>query len=217
MKALLGLASLLVYTPAHFAVDDATSRAFLSEIEVADLITMTERGLVATFLPFLFAPERGHAGSLIGHVARKNDQWKLAATGQALVIAHGKEAYISPSWYPSKAEHGRVVPTWNYTTAHIYGDLLIHDDPAWVDDIVRQLTKRHEANRPHPWNVDDAPAAFHEGQLRAIVGVEVVIQRVETKFKMSQNQQDANVDGVVKGLEADGRDDVAALVETLRR
>ena len=151
----------------------------MSEIEVADLITLTERGLVATFLPLLFAPERGQAGSLIGHVARKNDQWKLATTGPALVIAHGKDAYISPSWYPSKAEHGRVVPTWNYTTAHIYGELLVHDDPAWVDDIVRQLTQRHEADRPHPWHVDDAPAAFRQGQLRAIVGVEVVIERVE--------------------------------------
>jgi transcriptional regulator len=206
-----------VYTPDHFAVDEECAREFLSGLEAADLITMTENGLIATFLPLVLAPGHGNAGALVGHVARKNEQWKLAPIGQALVIAHGDDSYISPSWYASKTEHGRVVPTWNYITAHIYGDLVIHDDPAWVDDIVRRLTDRHEANRSHPWNVDDAPAAFHEGQLRGIVGVEVIIERVEAKFKMSQNQSDANVDGVIAGLEADGRQDVATLVAALRR
>lgn len=206
-----------MYTPPHFAVDEADAKAFLSRIEAADLVTVTEQGLVATFLPFVYAPERSEAGSLIGHVARKNEQWKLAPAGQALVIAHGLDAYISPSWYPSKAEHGRVVPTWNYTTAHVYGELVVHDDPVWLDDMVRQLTERHEADRSHPWSVDDAPPDFREGQLRAIVGLEVVIERVEVKFKMSQNQKDANIDGVVAGLGADGREDVATLVDTLRR
>jgi transcriptional regulator len=206
-----------VYTPAHFAVDEESTKAFLAGIQAADLVTLTEKGLVATFLPLVFAPERGHAGSMIGHVARKNEQWKLAAAGQALVIAHGTEAYISPSWYPSKTEHGRVVPTWNYTTAHIYGDLVLHDDPAWVDDIVRQLTARHETGRSHPWSVDDAPADFHAGQLRGIVGIEVVIERVEAKFKMSQNQKDENIDGVIAGLQAEGREDVATVIEALRR
>jgi transcriptional regulator len=209
---------LLLYTPAHFAVqDEGLVTAFLTGIEAADLVTMTEGGLLATFLPLVFVPGRGQAGALIGHVARKNEQWKLTPIGQALVIAHGKEAYISPSWYPSKAEHGRVVPTWNYTAAHIYGDLVVHDDPVWVDDMVRQLTDRQEIGRSHPWSVDDAPPAFHEGQLRGIVGLEIVIERVEAKFKMSQNQKDANIDGVVAGLEEDGRRDVAALVNALRR
>ena len=212
-----GVSITLAYIPAHFAVGEEMAARFLHEIETADLVTVTEQGIVATFLPLVFAPERGHAGALIGHVARKNDQWKLAPIGQALVIAHGNQAYVSPSWYPSKREHGRVVPTWNYTTAHVYGDLLVHDDPSWVDDVVRRLTERQEASRSHRWNVDDAPTAFHDGQLRGIVGVEVVIGRVEAKFKMSQNQSDANVDGVVAGLEADGREDVATLVESLRR
>ncbi len=204
----------LVYTPPHFAVDDADAVDFLAQIEAADLVTMTEDGLAATFLPLIYAPE---LGSLLGHVARKNDQWQRAAIGEAMVIVHGKDAYISPSWYPSKAEHGRVVPTWNYTTAHVYGELLIHDDAEWVDAMVRRLTERQEAARPHPWSVDDAPPAFHEGQLRAIVGIELVISRIEAKFKMSQNQKDANLDGVVSGLTADGRDDVAAVVQALRR
>ena len=206
-----------MYTPPHFAVDEADAKAFLSRIEAADLVTVTEKGLVATFLPFVYAPERGEVGSLIGHVARKNEQWRLAPTAQALVIAHGLDAYVSPSWYPSKAEHGRVVPTWNYTTAHVYGDLVVHDDAAWLDDMVRQLTERHEAGRSDPWSVDDAPPDFREGQLRAIVGIEIVIARVEVKFKMSQNQKDANIDGVVAGLGADCREDVATLVDSLRR
>jgi transcriptional regulator len=205
-----------MYTPPQFAVDEASARSFLSQIEAADLVTLTERGLVATFLPLIFVPEQGEHGALIGHVARKNEQWQLAPAGQALVIAHGTDAYISPSWYPSKAEHGRVVPTWNYTTAHVYGDLVVHDDPGWVDGMVRQLTARQEAGRSHPWSVDDAPRVFHEGQLRGIVGIELLIDRVEVKFKMSQNQRSANIDGVVAGLEQEGRHDVATLVDTLR-
>jgi transcriptional regulator len=203
-----------MYTPQHFAVDDTAAVEFLSQIEAADLVTMTEDGLVATFLPLVFAPERG---ALLGHVARKNDQWQRPAIGEAMVIVHDKDAYISPSWYPSKAEHGRVVPTWNYTTAHVYGELVIHDDAEWVDAMVRTLTGRQEAGRSHPWSVDDAPPAFHEGQLRAIVGIELVISRIEAKFKMSQNQKDANIDGVVAGLTADGREDVADIVQSLRR
>ena len=142
-----------MYTPAHFAVDDEATAEFLSQIHAADLVTMTEDGLTATFLPVLFSPELGGYGSMLGHVARKNDQWKRPAIGEALVIAHGDDAYIHPGWYPSKSEHGRVVPTWNYTTAHIYGELVIHDDVDWVDAIVRRLTARQEAGRAHPWSV----------------------------------------------------------------
>jgi len=115
---------------------------------------------------------------------------------------------VSPSWYASKREHGRVVPTWNYTTAHVYGELRIHDDAAWVEALVRRLTDRHEAGRSHPWSVDDAPAEYIAGQLRAIIGVELVITRVEVKDKMSQNRPDADIDGVVAALTAQG--DVAA-------
>jgi transcriptional regulator len=203
-----------MYTPAHFAVDDEQAVEFLSSIEAADLVTMTEDGLVATFLPLVFAPERN---ALLGHVARKNDQWQRPAIGEAMVIVHGKDAYVSPSWYPSKAEHGRVVPTWNYTTAHVYGELVIHDDTEWLDAMVRRLTDRQEDGRSHPWSVDDAPETFHEGQLRGIVGVELLISRIEVKFKMSQNQKGANADGVVAGLTADGRADVAEIVQALRR
>ena len=128
-----------------------------------------------------------------------------------------QDAYITPSWYSSKAEHGRVVPTWNYMTAHVFGRLVIHDDPAWVDENVRRLTERHEAGRAAPWSVDDAPPDFHAGQLRAIVGIEVVISRIEAKFKMSQNRRDTDIDGVVAGLAADGLVAVSETVDRLRR
>jgi transcriptional regulator len=205
-----------MYTPKQFVVNAEHAAEFLSQVQAADLVTMTEQGLRATFLPLLYVPEVGTYGVLRGHLARKNDQWRQEAIGDALVIAHGEDAYIHPGWYPSKAEHGRVVPTWNYTTAHVYGELVIHDDFSWVDENVRLLTARQERGRAQPWSVDDAPKAFHEGQLRAIVGVEVRISRVEAKFKMSQNQKDANIDGVILGLTGEKREDVAQLVERLR-
>jgi transcriptional regulator len=202
-----------VYIPKHFGADDEDAASFLATIEVADLVTATESGIVATFLPLIFDEGRG---SLLGHVARGNAQWKLPAIGEALVIAHGEDAYVSPGWYASKAEHGRVVPTWDYTTAHVYGELHIHDDPAWLDDLVRRLTDRHEAGRPAPWSVDDAPERFRAGQLRAIVGVELAIGRIEAKFKLSQNRSQADIDGVVEGLAGDGLTEVAAAVERAR-
>jgi transcriptional regulator len=119
-----------------------------------------------------------------------------------MVIVRGPDAYISPAWYATKREHGRVVPTWNYITAHVHGRLVIHDDAAWVEANVRALTARHEAARAHPWSVDDAPPPYIEGQLRAIVGVEILITRIEAKLKLSQNRSTADVDGAIAGLEA---------------
>ena len=117
-----------MYTPAHFRADDETAADFLASVRAADLVTVTDEGLVATFLPMLYDPERGTHGALVGHVARNNDQWRRPPTGEAMVIAHGPDSYISPSWYASKAEHGRVVPTWNYAVAHVYGELVVHDE-----------------------------------------------------------------------------------------
>jgi transcriptional regulator len=133
------------------------------------------------------------------------------------MIAHGPNAYVSPSWYAAKAEHGRVVPTWNYETAHVYGDLIIHDDAEWLEHLVRQLTDVHEADQQHPWSVDDAPPEFVAGQLRAIVGVELVIERIEVKRKMSQNRPATDVPGIVAGLRQAGMTDAAAMVENENR
>lgn len=202
-----------MYVPTHFAADQDAINELLSNPGAANLVTSTERGLIATLLPFVYDPEAGDHGALLGHVARNNDQWLMPALGESLVIIQRHDAYISPSWYASKAEHGRVVPTWNYTTAHVYGRLVIHDDPAWVEDLVRRLTTLHEASSAKPWTVDDAPARYVAGQLRAIVGVELVITRVEAKRKLSQNRPTADVDGVIAGLRAKGDLESAGDVE----
>jgi transcriptional regulator len=193
-----------MYVPAHFAMDDEAVRDLLTHHGAADLVTATPDGLAATMLPFVFDPDAGERGALLGHVARNNDQWRREVLGEALVIVRGPDAYISPGWYASKREHGRVVPTWNYVTAHVYGRLVVHDDPAWVEALVRRLTAKHEASLPHPWAVDDAPARFVAGQLRAIVGVELQITRIEAKAKLSQNRPEADVEGVIAGLDAQG-------------
>lgn len=190
-----------MYVPSHFAVDELAARELLANHGAADLVTVTSRGMVATLLPFIYDADRG---SLLGHLARNNDQWRLEPQGEALVIVRGPDAYITPRWYASKAEHGRVVPTWNYMTAHVYGNLVVHDDPEWVEWLVRRLTSRHEAGVDHPWTVDDAPERFIAGQLRAIVGIEVVITRIEAKFKLSQNRTADDVAGVIEGLDARG-------------
>jgi transcriptional regulator len=193
-----------VYVPAHFAMADDDVRDLLTQHGAADLVTRTEQGLLASLLPFIYDPTVGEHGALLGHVARNNDQWRQEALGDALVIVRGPDAYVSPSWYAAKAEHGRVVPTWNYVTAHVYGRLVVHDDPVWLEALVRRLTAKHEADLPHPWSVDDAPPAYVAGQLKAIVGVEVVVSRVEAKAKLSQNRPAADVAGVVDGLTARG-------------
>ena len=206
-----------MYTPAHFAADPDAVRALLARPAAANLVTMTSQGLLATLIPFVFDPTVGEHGALLGHLARNNAQWSEPPIGESLVLIQGSDAYISPSWYASKAEHGRVVPTWNYSTAHVYGDLVVHDDPAWLDSLVRRLTDLHEAGSERPWSVDDAPERFIAGQLRAIVGVELRITRIEAKTKLSQNRSDADVDGVVAGLCARGQTESADDVARARR
>jgi transcriptional regulator len=208
-----------MYIPAHFVADHAVVDELLAKHGAADLITLTSDGMIATMLPFAYDPAAGEHGTLYGHVARNNDQWRKPALGESLVIVRGPDAYVSPSWYAAKAEHGRVVPTWNYVTAHVYGRLVVHDDPVWVEDVVRRLTAKHEAARvavpgqAPEWAVDDAPRAFIEGQLRAIVGLELQITRIEAKAKLSQNRPVADVAGIVAGLSARGDDRNAAAVE----
>jgi transcriptional regulator len=203
-----------MYVPSHFAPDDAAVDELLTRHGAADLVTATPDGLQATTLPFVYDRER-HV--LLGHFARNNDHWRQPVLGDALVIVRGPDSYISPSWYASKAEHGRVVPTWNYVTAHVHGTLSIHDDVNWLADLVRRLTDHHEAGLPTPWSVDDAPQKFIDGQLRAIVGVEIAITRVEAKFKLSQNRPAADIDGVIKGLAEVGDEVGAAAVREHRR
>jgi transcriptional regulator len=211
-----------VYIPDHFRPADEDVAELLAHIGAADLVTPTADGLLATMLPLIYepprpaAPDAGAHGRLMGHVARNNRQWKTPPIGEAMVIVRGPDAYISPAWYAAKREHGRVVPTWNYITAHIHGELVIHDDPAWVERNVRALSARHEAARPTPWSVDDAPVPYIAGQLRAIVGVEVLISRIEAKFKLSQNRSIADVDGAIEGLGAEAGPSGRPLAEAMR-
>lgn len=205
-----------MYIPAHFSPDEALVGELLHQHGAADLVTVTPAGLVATLLPFIYVPEAGSHGSLHGHLARNNSQWQLESAGESLAIVRGPDAYITPGWYAAKTEHGRVVPTWNYVTAHVYGHFIVHDDPVWTENLVRRLTARHEAYREHPWAVDDAPRPFIEGQLRAIVGVELLISRIEAKAKLSQNRPPGDVAGVIAGLRERGDCESADAVQRAR-
>ncbi len=196
-----------MYVPRHFAMPDDDVAALLSGIGAADLVTATPEGLRATTLPLIYGD-----GVLRGHLARANDQWRLPVLGEAMVIVRGPDAYVSPSWYAAKTEHGRVVPTWNHFTAHVHGEVTFHDSAEWVGRLVRDLTDRHERGRRAPWSVDDAPPAFIAGQLRAIVGVEVAVTRVEAKRKASQNRSAVDRAAVAAGMAADGATAMAAEV-----
>jgi len=206
-----------MYVPAHFAASPDDVRELLSSHVAADLITQTDGGLLASTLPLIFDPDVGEHGVLRGHLARTNPQWSTPARGESLVILRGSDAYITPSWYAAKARHGRVVPTWNYAVAHVYGQLVIHDDADWLDGHVRRLTEQHEAAEPRPWSVDDAPERFVRGQLRAIVGLELLITRIEAKLKLSQNRADDDIEGVVAGLHRRGDHRSADAVAAARR
>jgi transcriptional regulator len=185
-----------MYIPRKFALSDDETAAALAEAGFALLVTHDPAGMMVTPLPMLYDESRH---SLVGHVARPNPHWR-ATGGESVAIFAGPQTYISPSFYETKAETGKVVPTWNYEVLNVYGRLVAHDDPEWVLALVTMLTNRHESGRDAPWQVTDAPETFTRSQLRAIVGVELVIDRVEGKAKMSQNQPDRNRTGVVAGL-----------------
>lgn len=165
-------------------------------------------GLVATHLPVVVRRDVGAHGTLEGHVARANPQHAhvaaLAPGAEVLVIFSGPDAYVSPNWYASKAEHGRVVPTWNYVAVHAYGTARVSDDETFLREHLQRLVSRHEASQPAPWTMDAAPADYIAAQLRAIVGVEITLTRVEAKWKMSQNRPPADIDGVVAALAQSG-------------
>jgi len=173
-----------------------------------------ELGLSATFLPFVHEASAQGWGSLHGHVARANPHWRHEVAGDALVLLRGPDGYVSPSWYATKREHGRVVPTWDYVAVHVHGQLVVHDDVDHVRWVVERLTEEHEAGRPEPWAVADAPADYVERLLGAIVGLELRIERIEGKARFSQNRSAEDVAGVVAGLRDAGQielaDEVAA-------
>ncbi len=192
-----------LYVPRFNVRDVDDVRPFVAAVGTAQLVTVGADGVPdATFLPVLWEGDR-----LVGHLARANAHGRRIVEGSpALVVVTGPDTYVSPSWYAAKAEHGRVVPTWNYSTVHLRGTVRVHDDAEWVRGLVTRLTERHEGPRAEPWAVSDAPADYLEKNLRPIVGVEVVVESVEAKAKLSQNRSDADRAGVAAGLAADGRD-----------
>lgn len=187
-----------MYLPPHTTVeDDAEVRRFVDAIAVASLITVGPDGLPdATTLPILW-----EEGRVIAHIARSNPQTeRIVDGGPALCVVRGVDGYITPSWYASKAEHGRVVPTWNYTEVQLRGTVSLHDDPDWTLEAVTRLTDRHEGDRELPWAVSDAPAKWTQTRLRAIVGLELSISDVEAKAKLSRDKPEADQAGVLAGL-----------------
>lgn len=173
---------------------------FMEAHSLGALVTASADGMFATHLPFILNRGKGTHGILEGHLARANPHHRHAHAGEALVIFTGPDAYITPSWYPSKAEHGKVVPTWNYVAVHVYGELRFTEDPAYLRRHLEELTARHETGREVPWTLDDAPTGYIDQLQRAIVGVELAITRIEGKWKMSQNRPAADVEGVIAGL-----------------
>ncbi len=202
-----------MYTPPFNRIADPDS--------VRDLVALARRGWLvttgadgvpaATLLPILWRDD-----TVIAHLAKANPQWReVEPDAPTLVIVPGPDAYVSPSWYATKTEHGRVVPTWNYSAVHLTGTARIHHDPDWLRMAVTELTDAHESDRESRWHVTDAPDAYVTGQLKGIVGVEVTVTRVEAKAKLSQNRSAADQRGVVDGLREEPWADAHAVADTM--
>ncbi len=203
-----------MYTPSAFAITDLDVLHTAIEAHgLATMVTMSSDGLIASYLPLLLDRSRGPNGTLVGHLARANPQGSRSDPSvPALVMFQGLDGYISPSMYATKHQTGKAVPTWNYSAIHAYGTVAFFSDADRLLDVVTRLTDRHEASRPVPWAVSDAPPDFIDGMLRAIVGVEIPIERLEGKAKLSQNRPQVDHEGIVSGLRAQGRGDLAAQV-----
>jgi transcriptional regulator len=227
-----------MYIPRHFGLEDRPQISeFVAAAGAAHLVTFDGAELTATLLPVIWDQDdsTSHAsgngngngdgtgagagyGRLLGHIALANRQWETAQPGvPALAIVHGPQAYISPNWYASKREHGRVVPTWNYVTVHFTGPVTFHRDPEWLRGLVTRLTTKYEGQREQPWHVTDAPPAFIDGQLRGIVGVEMTVTRVEAKAKLSQNRGAADRAGAIEGLRGEDHPGSAEIADLMVR
>jgi transcriptional regulator len=206
-----------MYVPAHFAAEDADALiARLARRWAGVLITLDADGApVGTHMPILWDAEKRVA---VGHIARANPQWKQGG-GRGLIVLSGPEAYVTPSWYASKAEHGKTVPTWNYEAVHLSGRVEWFEEPARLEAVVHDLSRFHEHDRPEPWAIGDAPRPYIDALLRGIVGVTLHVERIEAKRKLSQNKSEADFNGVARGLAQSGdamEAEVAALMRAER-
>ncbi len=204
-----------MYQPAHFNEDRLpVLHQLINDHPLGTLVTMTADGLNANHIPFMIDATRGEFGTLCAHVARSNDVWKtFSADVEALVVFQGADAYVSPAFYPSKQEHGKVVPTWDYAVVHAYGPLVIRDDAQWLHAFLHRLTDRHEAARANPWRVGDAPSDFIETMVRAVVGIEIPLTKLIGKWKVSQNRSREDREGVVAGLAVQDSDAERAMAK----
>jgi transcriptional regulator len=205
-----------VYQPPHFREDDReTQHALIRAHPLGLLISAGASGLIANPVPFLIDADAAGPGTLRAHLARANAQWRdLDGLAECLAVFRGPDAYVTPSWYATKRETGKVVPTWNYTTVQVWGRPRLVSDEAWLRRQIDDLTRAQEAGRAEPWSVADAPPTFTAAQLRAIVGIEIAITRIAGKWKVSQNRPEADRAGVAAGLrhEAGPDDAMAGLV-----
>ena len=195
-----------MYNPPHFREERTeVLHQLIREHALAALVTLGPEGLIANHVPLILDPDAGPLGTLRGHLSRMNSQWRDSLSDvPALAIFQGPSAYITPSWYPTKDATGKVVPTYNYVVVHAHGPLQTYDDPQLLERNVRALTEQHEAAFARQWSVDDAPADFIQAQLKAIVGIEIPISRLEGKWKVSQNRVPEDRQGVVDGLRESG-------------
>ena len=207
-----------MYLPKHFDPPDAQAvRTLIDATPLATLVVMTAQGLDANLIPMEFAPDEGPHGTLRGHVARANPLWREALPEhEALAVFQGPQAYISPNWYPTKREHGKVVPTWNYMVVQARGTLRAVDDPTWLRALVGRLTDRHESRSAVPWRVSDAPADYIAQMLGAIVGIEIRLSELNAKWKLSQNRSSADRLGVAAGLMSQPGDEAREMAELIK-
>lgn len=208
-----------MYIPPHFEEKRIeVLHALVQAHAFGTLVTLGPEGLDANHLPFELDPATGPFGTLRAHVARSNPGWRDRSGGMdALAMFQGSHAYITPSWYATKRDSGKVVPTYNYLAVHAYGPMRVIDDPAWLRGLVQRLTDRHEAARPDPWRVADAPDEYIDAMVGAIVGIEIPIVRLLGKWKVSQNRSDADRAGVVEGLRQAGDGNSVAMAETVQQ
>lgn len=208
-----------MYVSKHHQLTDR--EAILSLVEAHPLgawVCQGEGALVANHIPFLLDRGRGPHGTLIGHVARANTVWReLGRAGLSVVMFQGPQSYITPGWYPGKAEHGKVVPTWNYAVVHAHGVARAVEDPGWLLDMLGRLTARQEAKQQMPWRVGDAPASYIDKMLGAIVGIEIPIDRLEAKLKASQDEDLQDRAGTVAGLRNEPREEAQAMAGLVMR
>lgn len=211
-----------MYLPKHFEITDpAVLRDFMHAHPLATLVVKDPSGLSADHIPLLVTGDEASGWKLAGHVARANPLWKKAAAGiDCLAIFHGPQHYISPNWYATKKEHGKVVPTWNYEVVHVQGRLHAVDDVEWLRKFLQRLTDTHEADQPKPWQVEDAPEDYLQRMLQAVVGIEIEIVALTGKAKMSQNQPEANRELLITALrqkESFNSVEMADMVESWNR